>query len=151
MIPLHVRLWTKVNRKGQNDCWEWTGRVNEWGYGILSEGTKYFYAHREAYKDVVGEIPSGMFVCHRCDNPKCCNPYHLWIGTAADNNKDKMNKGRHISLAGEKHWKAKLTNEQILLIAKDKRSQRAIAAAYGVTKSVIQRIKSGTGWKCVKR
>jgi hypothetical protein len=70
-------------------CWEWTGYLKK-GYGWTGAGL----AHRKAYALAFGAIPAGMLVCHRCDNPRCCNPAHLWLGTNGDNIRDMARKGR---------------------------------------------------------
>lgn len=76
---------------GLDSCWVWTGPKYPRGYGCCGRG----YAHRVAYERAVGTIPEGQFVCHRCDNRLCCNPAHLFLGTARDNTQDMIAKGRH--------------------------------------------------------
>jgi HNH endonuclease len=77
-----------------NGCWVWTGRVNHKGYGKTSWQGKDKRVHRIFYEHHHGPIPEGLQVCHRCDNPPCCNPDHLFAGTALDNEWDKIAKGR---------------------------------------------------------
>lgn len=102
-----ARFWEKVDRRGTTehpDCWIWTGSTNQTGYGqmhlgSLSDGTRRpQLAHRIAWVITHQEIPDGLYVLHRCDVPSCVNPSHLWLGTADDNSKDMVAKGRHYSL-----------------------------------------------------
>lgn len=80
--------------KKAGDCWEWTGCLTIGGYGKTRAGYRHIMTHRYAYEQLVGQIPEGMFVCHRCDNRKCLNPAHLFLGTAQDNLRDSRDKGR---------------------------------------------------------
>jgi hypothetical protein len=90
------RLWTNVGRDGDPDaCWPWLRSTNDKGYGRLMMGGKAgIAAHRAAWTVTNGPIPKGLNVLHRCDNPPCCNPAHLFVGTQADNNADRHAKGR---------------------------------------------------------
>lgn len=78
------------------DCWEWVGAVNNKGYGYIHAKVGRFLAHRVSYELEYGPIPEGMCVLHKCDNPRCVRPSHLFLGTIADNNRDMMAKGRHV-------------------------------------------------------
>jgi DNA-binding Lrp family transcriptional regulator len=97
--PLKERFWNRVNKKDTNDCWEWTASLSgtvsyTHRYGIMRWKTEREYAHRIAWMITYGDIPKGLQVCHSCDNPKCCNPNHLWLGTMSDNIHDRDKKGR---------------------------------------------------------
>ena len=85
----------QVVKKGLNECWGWSGKFHDYGYGTLRYNSKKWTAHRFSYIYHIGNIPSGMFVCHHCDNPKCTNPNHLFLGTNLDNINDCIKKGRH--------------------------------------------------------
>lgn len=99
---LPQRLWANLNMSDPDGCWEWLGARLPKGYGFI-QGTRWrgedipyrpLRAHRVAYELAVGLIPDGMYVLHRCDNPPCCNPAHLFVGTAKDNARDMVAKGR---------------------------------------------------------
>lgn len=96
-------FWNKVLRLGDDDCWNWRSSTSR-GYGRFMLSGKRIYAHRFAWQITNGPIPDNLDVLHRCDNPRCCNPSHLFPGTQADNNRDKMQKGRHVALSGDKHY-----------------------------------------------
>jgi hypothetical protein len=92
---LEYRFWSKVDRSNPEGCWEWKGRLNEFGYGqFYHEGTCK-HAHRISYLLTYKELPDNLFVCHKCDNPPCVNPAHLWLGTPKGNTQDSINKGRN--------------------------------------------------------
>ncbi len=97
-IPIEERLWARVDRSaGEQACWPWTGAKKQGGYGKIGKGGDegWVLTHRVAWEMAHGRIPEGKVVCHTCDNPSCCNPGHLFIGTQADNLRDMRAKNRH--------------------------------------------------------
>lgn len=98
-----ARFFSKVTIPRYLGCWEWGAQLNVSGYGVVKIGGNPQMAHRVSYKFFHGDIPDGMSVCHKCDNPVCINPKHLFLGTHQDNMDDMYKKGRHggakISLA----------------------------------------------------
>jgi hypothetical protein len=93
-----ARFWAKVDKSPHpNGCWIWTAKLPRHGYGTFGLHGKSKLAHRVCYRNTRGPIPPGLDVLHSCDNPPCVNPAHLWLGTNADNVRDKMTKGRHFS------------------------------------------------------
>jgi hypothetical protein len=134
----------------ENGCWNCTSHSrNQKGYPILVQDNKYSHMSRFIWKECFGEIPNEMQVLHKCDNPSCINPEHFFLGTNADNVKDKMTKGRHKNNTpkGEKHWWAKLSRQQAIEIYNATGSQHKIAKEYGITQSTVSAIKKGTIWK----
>lgn len=132
-------------------CWIWTGYKDSDGYGNFRLDDKIIKAHRFAYENWNGPIPDGLFVCHKCDNPACVNPSHLFLGTQKDNMQDCAKKGR-IS-KGEKHSRAKLTALDIIAIRNEykpyskEHSTCALAKKYGVVPNTIFDIIRNKIWK----
>lgn len=101
-------VWRYVDIGAPDECWPWTGGKRRRGYGVFSLNGKSVVAHRLAYELSTGEDPGALIVCHRCDNPPCCNPAHLFLGSYADNVRDMLDKGRARPPRGEAHHGAKL-------------------------------------------
>lgn len=149
------RFWSKVDKRGPDECWEWQAGKTQ-GYGLIKYGggNAKVRAHRLSYELLVGPIPGGLCVCHHCDNRACVNPKHLFVGTRDDNNKDAAKKGRMKgppNLKGENHPMSKLTWDEVKSIrtlywmgVKDKRE---LADTYGVHHKTIVRIAEGKSWK----
>jgi len=149
-VAIEIRFWKYIIKNDDiNKCWKWTGSKIKSGYGNISVNDKIKLAHRVSYEMHNGAIPEGMFVCHSCDNPECCNPLHLWIGTNSDNVADKMKKGRLNPNDGMNNPRAILKDQDILEIRKlllDGVKGAVIARQYGVGKTAICRIKLGKSW-----
>jgi len=131
------------------DCVEWGGFIDRDGYGRFSVNKVSRFAHRIAWVMANGDIPDGLLVCHTCDNRKCVNPAHLFLGTASENGKNAGSKRRICGTRGEKHGRAKLTEEDVKAIRLDTRILRVIAEAYGVSNVTIFDVKTFKNWKHV--
>ncbi len=152
--PIENRFWSKVAITANPDkCWEWQYFRNENNYGQSHKDGRNMLTHRIAWELTYGEIPDGLWVLHKCDNPPCCNPAHLFLGTHQDNMQDMATKGRSNppGLQGEKHARHKLTDYQVREIRQRYRSgsieYMQLAHEYGVSFSTINRVINHKGWK----
>lgn len=144
-----VTFWSKVDKRGPDECWMWTCHTNKQGYGSVSIQGRLTRAHRYSFALAHGPIAPNLCVCHRCDNPPCVNPAHLFLGTIAENNADKAAKGRQA--AGISSGRAKLTDDDVREIRAAFRPGIGVVLGrrYGVSASVIKAVSSGTTWRHV--
>ena len=148
-----AKFWRHVD-KTPGGCWNWTGpKILGYGQFYLKVKPKWqgFRAHRVSYELANGQIATGLFCCHHCDNRACVNPSHLFVGTNADNTADKMAKGRETR--GEQLWSAKLTAKDVVeiraLYATGEHTQPSLAKRFGVGKAIIWKIVHRLKWKHV--
>lgn len=144
------RLLDNVRRNPMTGCWEWQRCCNHAGYGkMFVGGSTVDGTHRVSYQLFCGDVVAGLYVCHRCDNPRCVNPTHLSLGTPQENQQDMRAKGRARNLRGDDFPASKLTSSQVAEIRRQWRAGRlrkAIAAEFGVDPTTISRIASGGSW-----
>jgi len=142
-------FWFWVNVKNKDECWLWLGKLNQWGYGRFYKNGFTAMAHRVAYELTTNKNIDGLIAMHTCDNPACCNPNHLVMGTHADNQKDKYKKNRQAK--GEMMGSSILTNEQVIEARKKykphKITYQMLANEYGVCKDTMQKAIRKINWK----
>ena len=147
-MPMPERFWAYTEKHG--DCLLWKGATNANGYGAFYFKKKIVTASRVAFELTNGPIPTGLFVCHKCDTPLCVNPDHLFLGTHEDNmiDRDKKNPmgGIVTTSKGEGNVKAKLSAHNVFEIRRSILGSRALARQYGVDRTTIQRIRSKKIW-----
>lgn len=154
---LAERFYAKVQKGGGTECWQWTGALSDWGYGKMGIDHRTVKAHRVSWELHNGAIPQGMYVLHRCDNPPCTNPAHLFLGTLSDNSNDMVNKKRHAravspetTVRGSRHSQAKLNEDQVReireLFAAGGYTKAGLGRKYGVSETLIGFIVRGQAW-----
>lgn len=133
-----------------NGCWEWTGLLSNLGYGKIGFKGKTKLVSRLVYEIFVGDIPKGLLVCHTCDNRKCINPDHLFLGTPKENMHDMIDKGRDKKCKGISHPTSKLTEKDVLEIRSKyvprKNSYPKLAKEFGVADTTIEKIIKRKAW-----
>lgn len=142
---LAERLWQDAEKRGPDECWPWTGADDGHGYGMMFD-TK---AHRASWEVHRGAIPDGLCVLHKCDNPACVNPRHLFLGTHQDNMRDKIAKGRAAGPRGTRCPHARLNEEQVRNIRQELSAgagHRQLARKYGVNHQAIGKIERRESW-----
>lgn len=157
LIKATCSFWSRVIRKGKDECWIWQGAT----YGKASPYGKQWCngrgmkAHRFSWLVHFGPIPDGLLVCHKCDNPRCVNPNHLFLGTHKDNSEDSAKKGRNHRERGTARYCAKLTDEKVAIILSRYNGRRyggdRLARDFGVSRTAIYNIIYGLRWKHVPR
>jgi len=158
---MNKRFFEKVAIKAGNECWEWQGSRLKSGYGQTRAGTRMELTHRMMYIQTVGEIPKGMVIMHTCDNPPCCNPNHLKLGTYKDNAQDMIQKGRSVytPMSGESNPNVTVSAEQVAEIRllykgvqhktrpKTGPTLKELAVRFKIGISQVKRIISNESWK----
>lgn len=155
------RFWRKVRRGDPNECWVWLGatRSGPLKYGKMTVEGAYMAAHRYSYELAYGPIPDGMLVCHKCDNPSCVNPAHLFLGTHRDNMQDCIEKNRFVfqhegvcpEIRGAKNPNARLTDSDVRAIrdlyAAGGHTKTELSRMYHVGRTTITRVVDRFNWK----
>ncbi len=143
-------FWERVDTSAEAGCWNWLGFKDRLGYGHVraSQLCDSILTHRVAWTCLYGRIPAGLDVLHECDNPSCCNPSHLRLGTHQDNMRDKAARGRVVVKSGQQSNLSSLTEEAVTYIWENRHRHQSkeLATKFGVTKSAITRIYSGRTW-----
>ncbi len=148
---LHCAVWPRIKQGSPNECWPWQGGLVG-GYGAGTFDKRRYRVSRVVLAEKLGrELQPGEQALHTCDNPACCNPDHIFVGTAQDNMTDKKLKGRGSSippcLKGEAHGRAKLTEDDVRFIWANKHlGQTALGKRYGIGKGVVHKIFTGHNW-----
>lgn len=148
---IETRLLDRTIRT-PSGCWEWQGAKTLAGYGKMYANQKCDDTHRISYRLFCGPIPDGVYVCHRCDNPPCVNPNHLFLGTPTENQADMRMKRRARNPKGSEAWKAKICEADVVRIRQqfaDGRPRKQIAREFGLSETTISHIARGKIWKHV--
>lgn len=148
---LAERLWRQVQRG--DGCWPFIGARSNKGYGYFKHDGVARFAHRVAYADANGPIPDGIDVLHRCDNPPCCRPDHLFLGTQADNVADMISKGRDRKAVGSRTGNARLTEAKVVDIRRRHRKRvvtaQMLADEHGVSVEAVEKVLQRQTWRHV--
>lgn len=145
------RFWAKVQKGQPDECWPWIASICN-GYGQFYPTAKKVFSHRFSLEMKLGRrLTEQEYACHSCDNPPCCNPAHLFAGTAGDNARDCQAKGRGNTEAkvhhGEQHGSHKLTDQDVLFIRSTEMSPSAVAERLGTHVSNVRLIRARKTWR----
>jgi hypothetical protein len=146
-------FWSRVDIKSEDECWNWTWGKHKEGYGRFKYQNKEFQTHRFSYLISYGNLDPNLLVCHKCDNPSCVNPKHLFLGTFKDNAQDRSNKGRcgRKGAIGESSGVSKLTELQVLeirtLYNEGFGGYKKLGKKFGVHHSNIESIVKKNTWR----
>ena len=149
-IPAKDRLMKKVMKHAVTGCWEWTGSRNRLGYGRITVNGRVELAHRVSMQEFRGVDPAGLSVCHKCDNPCCINPEHLFVGTQLDNMRDCAAKGRRVFVRGELQKAAKLNPDLVRMIRRSKKSNCQLSRELGISDVAISSARLRKTWAWVE-
>jgi len=141
------RFISKIDINDVTECWNWKASKLPTGYGRINIKNRSIYSHRYAWELINGPIPYGLCVCHKCDNPSCVNPAHLFLGTASANAKDRENKGRGRTTKGLLNGHSKLSEKQVYEIRSATGLHKDIAEQFGIKRSTVGMIKNKLLWK----
>lgn len=151
------RFWEKVDKRGDDECWPWMASCSAFGHGQFTSFYPLYkerLSHRIAWVMVNGPIPKGLCALHECDNPPCCNPRHLFLGTKADNTQDMMKKGRHIAPRGEGQPTHKYSEQQVLEMLQKHNggiSRKELSRQYGISSQQLSLILTNKAWRHLPR
>lgn len=146
-LSLTQKLFSKILVDHVTGCWNFNGVITSDGYGQLWHEGRARRAHRAVYEHYFGAIEEGGLACHKCDNRRCVNPHHIYIGTAADNNRDVRERGQPgKAKRGVEHHNAKLCPDDVLKIRGGGQPQRQLAREFGVSQTTVSEIQRGLIW-----
>jgi len=150
------RFWEKVDKRGEDECWNWIAYIHPSGYGTININRKMYFAHRIVWILTRGPILAGQLICHHCDNRICCNPNHLFLGTHQDNANDRDVKGRGKvpDNRGENHGMARLTESEVIKIrnmyGSGQYTQTELGNIFGIDRRHIGNIVHKRSWAWLK-